>query len=893
MSIASRNARIRALFGGSSEESSSDQGNPFGAFVYTPSTSSTAASSYGNSGSDSATATQASESTIKPSGAIIPFGYGRRQINGLPVPIAVINNALHIIYIFCEGEIDAFESMKLDDKDIATWGFTYETYRGTAAQTVCGLHSYMPSFTSKLKSTAYIYLIIPQTDGISSIPAVTAICRLLKVYDPRTGLTAYSNNLALARLDHLMSRRYGARIPSALIDMQSFINAANYFDALLGTSPQEKRYEFNYIFDSQSNLHDIGAVIDLHCLGKIAFDGLYHMVYAHAVDTSSPVEFNELDALGRTAIWDVKLRRSQRKDRYTSLQVSWTDPSTWEAASYSIDAPEQAAGTALSQPKYDLTGFTRISQANRVGIFLLNSRLNDMGITFTTHNDKGLMPYGVFKSTHSIGFTAKLFQASEIQKNPDETWTITAIEYDPAVFTETVVENPTFADTNLPSPTDTPTEASGLTLAENLMQLKDTTWISVVNISWTASVWPFVQHYEVWAKEGTGAYYLTGITTGASYELRVLKELVQYTVKIVTVSLWDKKSTGITQTITQQGKYLAPTWKTGAALTGTEAGDIVFLRWSMPDNSEPAIDMDISMYELKRGTASDTWLTATYLCHVNTLVWNDSSCPAGTWRYFLKAEDSVGNYTATALTCDIVVTLNPYLGKQLEFALDLATVTGSNIGVSADAITPVAPAYDTLGERFPGPLLGDGVGGLYTYLNLPSPASADGTTSQVDFGMILTGKWYLTYSAEKLGTGTATLTPKILLSQNGTDWTEYDATNIFTATARYAKGKFAITSSALDTTFVVKEPVKLTLQANPKKESGTASVPAGGSLAIVFSQTFASITEKILNVDYAGDGLDPRKVVWDSLTGTGGTLRVFDKNNAVAAGAVSWAINGI
>ena len=49
-----------------------------------------------------------------------------------------------------------------------------------------------------------------------------------KVYDPRSGITAYSNNPWLCIRDYLTDTRYGCRVPAAMIDDASFISEANY-----------------------------------------------------------------------------------------------------------------------------------------------------------------------------------------------------------------------------------------------------------------------------------------------------------------------------------------------------------------------------------------------------------------------------------------------------------------------------------------------------------------------------------------------------------------------------------------------------------------------------------------------------------------------------------------
>ncbi|MEM2899436.1 MAG: hypothetical protein QXT63_01470 [Thermoplasmata archaeon] len=942
------------------------------------------------------------ESNISPEGGIIPVLYGRRKITGKFVYLNVINNIVHGIWIFCEGEIDGFDTILLNNKNIIDYGnkVYYETYQGTDTQPVCSLSNYDSSWTYSLPNTAYIYIRCNQTEDIQDLPKIEAIIKGKKIYVPRINTITYSANPALILADILTNTRYGGRIPPSKINYgtaQSHPDgtvwaSADYCDEPLidqtiqicyigkrytysvvrdsqaktdtlhaiyilsessslgvssisldgidiaktgvyyelyhgtGTTPSwpgwdnslvgksciyirkvfnaythsfgdvesrhrinvkatltepAVRYGFSFCFNQQVTLQDAIETIRRHFLGVIRIDnGLYSIDVAKPRPTIASFEEKE--------VWGLQIQPLQSQDIINRVTWTWTDPFTWETVTEEIEDPNISQNDEIHEANYDLTGCLSYARSKRIATFLLNSRLSDLIVTFNTYNGKGLQPLDVFSITHSIGLTNKLLYVSNIQENPDGSWTITGNEYDPAFFNEDIITEPAYPDTSLPDPSKMPDDATNLSLTEQLVQLKDSTWISNIKITWKAPEWPFIKHYEIYVKQGSGDFILLGTTTGTEYEYRAAKELETYTFAVVTVSTWDKRSIGITSTIIPQGKYLKPKWKTGAQLRGEEAGNVVFLKWYMPDLTPPAEDIDIIGYEIRRGKIIDTWETSFYVGFVDALIYQDNFCPSGQWRYFIKAKDSVGNYTDTSLYCDVTVILNQNIGFTSDYNFDLATVTGTNIGITMNTtLNPINPNYDILGERFPGPTLGDGVGG-YTYLIHPTITTADGTTAAIDLGQIISGKYTLYYQSTKVGNGSSTLTPKLITSIDGSTWTEYDASSSLALKARYIKAKFEFNNPYIDTTYIVQEPVYITIQVDPVEEYGTAAVPADGYIAIAFINSFMAIEKITLTVL----GNIAKTAVADNLTTSGFTLRLFDTNNNPTSGTVKWLVQG-
>ncbi len=840
------------------------------------------------------------ETSFSPANGVIPIVYGRRKIKGLPIYINVIAGALHVIYLLCEGEIEEIESIEINGKPPSDYGIYlyYECYIGSMTQDVCALKNYDSRWEDRLAGTAYIYMrISARNEEITDLPSLNAVVKGLKVYNPVSETYIYSTNPVLHLVDLLTNNRYGARIPSEKINWDSVIAAMNYCDYILtGTEGQQrKRYEFNYYFESEMDIETAINTISKHFIGTVLFSNeKYYIEYARPK--------NKVADFVESEVMKVSLKRPNVDETFNRVVCTWTNEK-WETEEVQLEHPDIVInGEEVREAKFDLTGCLTLAQARSIAHYLLNSNINDLYVDFITYDDKGLQPTDIFSLTHSIGLTNKLFMCITVEFQNDGSSRISGKEYDPGVFNDVIMTEPTFPDTELPHPLDIPTDVSNLRLEENVMQLKDKTWITKIKAEWSESEFPFIKHYEVWIQQGSEAFKLLGTTTSTDYQTPTITELQEYTIKIITVSTYGKKSAGITGQIIPIGKYAAPIWKDGATLDITEAGGIVFLRWSMPDYTPPTIDLDIVGYELRRGLTTDTWNTALHIAFIDALDYVDYTAPSTECKYFLKAKDSVGNYTNQALTASIQVTKNPNLGFQenQNFNLEGATVTNVNIEkVLVDGLFKdwAYPSNSLLwGQRFditkvwsdtlqPYP--------LSTYPKWNQPAPIDPTTmtlisEAIDLGAIISGRWTLNFHSQLIDSG-AMITRKLLLSVDGIDYIEYDASTMFSASARYVKVKFIFQSSSDKSYYIVKYPY-INIAMTPKSDMGEASVPAGTSqpLNITFNISF-NFLENLLLTPIGNTALNP---IADNLTLSGFDLYLFDHNNNKVAGTVKWKAEG-
>lgn len=196
--------------------------------------------------------------------------YGRVKVGGAVAFYESRDATLYKVVMVSSREVDAIEQVYLNDAVMALDGSgfvttePYEngsnplvrvaTHLGTESQAADAIltGAFPGEWTAdhRLRGTAYIVISCAtgptdefQAHYPSGEPQVSALLRGCKIYDPRIGLTVWSDNPALAILDYLTAPDGYAR-PLAKIDLPSFIAMANLCDeaVALAAGGTEKRY---------------------------------------------------------------------------------------------------------------------------------------------------------------------------------------------------------------------------------------------------------------------------------------------------------------------------------------------------------------------------------------------------------------------------------------------------------------------------------------------------------------------------------------------------------------------------------------------------------------------------------------------------------------------------
>jgi len=125
------------------------------------------------------------------------------------------------------------------------------------------------------RGVAYIYTKMSYDQDIfaNGLPNVSVEIEGKKVYDPRTGTTAYSDNPALCIRDYLTNATYGLGAADSEIDDALFIVAANICDetVTLAAGGTEKRYTMNGVVDTANAPNDIIGQMISSCAGLLYY----------------------------------------------------------------------------------------------------------------------------------------------------------------------------------------------------------------------------------------------------------------------------------------------------------------------------------------------------------------------------------------------------------------------------------------------------------------------------------------------------------------------------------------------------------------------------------------------------------------------------------------------
>jgi hypothetical protein len=176
----------------------------------------------------------------------------------------------------------------------------------------------------------------------------------------------------------------------------------------------------------------------------------------------------------------------------------------------------------------------------------------------------------------------------------------------------------------------------------------------------------------------------------------------------------------------------------------------------------------------------------------------------------------------------------------------------------------------------------------------PVPGTAQVITPEIDLGAVISGRMSLNYLWDKVGTGVASITGYIMISNiSGSGYVTYSmGTNTAPVSqdlsGRYVKARFDFADGNNLTFDILKERAYLFIQANPVVEYGQVSVTATGLYSVVLSNTYLSIV-KITLTPFGSGG---RAAVVDNLTLVGFDIRLFDLNNVAAAGTVKYEVQG-
>jgi hypothetical protein len=419
----------------------------------------------------------------------------------------VANRDLHMVIAIAGHEIDAVESVYFNDELSSDSKFAgYETitaHLGAADQIAdADLVALGFGWTSahRLRGVAYLYVKLTYSGDVypRGIPNIKAVIRGKKLYDPRTGLTVWSQNLALAVRDYLAGS-YGLSSSAAEIDDTAIIAAANICDEAvsLAAGGTEARYTVNGVLDTGSTPRANMEALLSGCGGALTWPAGRWTLHVGAYE-SPTVTLDEDDLAG-----PVQIRaRVPRQDLYNAIKGTYVDPNKyWQPGDFPPVTNSTYAAQDGAQIFRDIALPVTTSSATAQRLARMMVEKSRQAITV-----QAPMKLSAFKlatwdnlmlTVAQLGWSAKVFKVTGWQFNDAGSVNLTLQEEAAACYTwsasETIADPA--PDTNLPDPYTV--AAPGVPdVAETLFETTGSAGAKArATMSWAASTDVFVVDY--------------------------------------------------------------------------------------------------------------------------------------------------------------------------------------------------------------------------------------------------------------------------------------------------------------------------------------------------------------------------------------------------------------
>lgn len=610
--------------------------------------------------------------------------YGTSKVGGALVfaeTTGANDKFMHLVVVLAAHEVEEIGAVYLDDEVLPTPDSDGFVRSGTFKNRVRikkhlgsddqvadpDLVSEAPSWTSahRLRGLAYIYVRLEYNSDVfpAGLPKPTAIVKGKKLYDPRTGMTAWSNNWALALRDYILSAD-GVNGDADDVDDDSFIAAANISDEQVDSaSGFQDRYTMDGVVYTDDKPIDVLEDILTAGAGALVYTkGQYHL-YAGAY-REPEIELSEKDVIDEFKVTP----RVPRDQLFNRVKGTFIDPDEyWLAADFPPVENSlyvtQDGGEEITRD-IEMPYTANSARAQRIArIHLEKSR---QGITveaiFNLRALRVAVMDSVMLSIDRLGWDQKVFTVLAWTFEAGGGVRMTLQEESPAVYDwnsgyETT-RDPA-PDTNLPSPgvVSKPTGLSASSGGDELYVSSDGTVQSRIRVSWTPSESDYVIAYLLgYRKDGDAEF--TEVTlpgTSSEHYISPVKDGDIYTLRLRAVNIRQAKSESVTISHTVVGKTSPPPDVEQFFVDRMADGTRRF-QWSM--GSVPADVRVGGGYVLRYQTgASFDWGGATALHGgiLSSSPYETNDLAAGQYTFGVKAVDSSGNESENALTATVTL----------------------------------------------------------------------------------------------------------------------------------------------------------------------------------------------------------------------------------------------
>lgn len=548
----------------------------------------------------------------------------------------------------------------------------------------------------------------------SGIPSISAEVRGKKVLDPRTGVTAYSDNWALCIHDYLRGE-HGLAAGADEVDLDSIITAANLADEdvqITAEGATQKRYTLNGTFTLDRQPIDVieemlapggGALV--YTAGQYRlFGGAYQAptVTLTAADLASDVEV---------------VTKPPRRELFNSVRGNFIGPNVfWQARPF---PPVQSQAYIAEDGEeiwreIELPWVLEQPRARRIAKqLLLRSR---QGVTIRAAVKYANLDLSVWQTVAvtlpDLGWDEKPFRIISWAFSPETGLiTLTMQEEQIASYAWTFDEEvsaPEFPDTTLVDPFDTPAPIN-LTVAEELYVTRDGAGVRTKAIlTWAPAPTPFGNSYDVeYKRASSDQWQPAGSVVALRAEVMDLAAGAwDFRVRVrttVAAGAWATRRVSI-------GALAAQPPAAVANLSMQSIGGMAYLRW----DRSTEIDVRVGgRYEVRHSpeTAGATWASATSIGQAVSGEATFTLLPLKAGTYLIRAVDAGGVYgpaasitaaQATALSFANLSTLTEhptFAGTKTGAVVTSSTLRLDSLGlVDPEASFDAIPDLDRLGD---------------------------------------------------------------------------------------------------------------------------------------------------------------------------------------------------
>lgn len=622
--------------------------------------------------------------------------YGQVRVGGVYTFLHTTDNNryLHIVLTMAGHEVEEIGDIYFNDEIVPLDGSGNATgkYAGkvrikkaTGATTQAAYTDLVSEASDKWtanhrqrgKASVYVRLEFDQDLFPNGVPNVTAVIKGRKVYDPRTGLTAWSANPALCLNDYLTDSTIGlGAVYASEIDATTLTAAANACDenVTLAAGGTEDRYTVNGEFSTGDKPQRVIENLLSAMAGQAVFTGGKWYIHA-GVYTSPTITLSEADARAPLRI----TTRVSRRENFNAVKGVCVSPdNNWQPS----DFPPITNATYLSEDNservwrdIELPFTTSMATAQRLAKIQLEKARQQITVSLPCKLTAYRVKAGdtVSLTNTRMGWSAKAFDVIESRLTIDTADGAPALGvdlilretastvYDWSSSEETIVD--AAPDTDLPDPF-TVQPPGALTVTEELYVTRSGDGVKTkANLSWLASIDAFAARYEVQYKLTSATdYTVAGETAALAFEVFDLTP-GSYTFRVRAINQLAVRSSYSTTAQNISGLLAAPTAPQN--MTISSVSSLAILRW----DRSPDVDVRIGgKIEFRHSPGSTLWAESTSIGEAVAGSETVAVLPLKAGNYLARAVDSSGVYSAATSS------VNTAAATALTFS-SLSTVT--------------------------------------------------------------------------------------------------------------------------------------------------------------------------------------------------------------------------